>query len=166
MEKKKTFLWQIILLIAAVWNCWDTWNVPVSPNRKGLKGRGQVRWLDVYNNAISDVTVFFGHLHICSLWFLIRPGSRIPNANTSLLRAGVWIWPEENVASQSHLKYKHTCKCNYNVEQISLEGEFLHLCCSLNNHRVNTLRSFQLSWNQLRGQVMNLIVTLVSMSAK
>lgn len=59
VEKKETFLWQIILLIAAVWNCWDTWNVPVSPN---LKGRGQVKWLDVYINAISDVAVFFGHL--------------------------------------------------------------------------------------------------------
>lgn len=59
VEKKETFLWQIILLIAAVWNCWDTWNVPVSPNREGLKGRGQVRWLDVYMNAISDVAFFF-----------------------------------------------------------------------------------------------------------
>lgn len=107
--KKETFLWQIILLIAAVWNCSDTWNVPLSPNRAGLKGRGQVRrWLDVCINAISDVAVFFKDLHICSLWSLIRPGTSTPNANTPLLRMGICIWTESNVAPQSHLDYTHT----------------------------------------------------------
>lgn len=166
VEKNGTFSWQITLLRAAVWNRWDARNGPVSPSRESAKGRGRVRCSDAYNQAVSHGSVFFGRLRICSLWSLIRPGSRTPNANTSLPRAGLYLAVRKCCLSVSPRVQTHARKCHENVEQISLAGGFLPLCCSLNKHPANTQRSFQLRWNELRGQVMNLIVTLVSMSSK
>lgn len=54
------------------------------------------------------VPVFFRHLHICSLRSLIRPGPRTPKVSMPLPRAGVCIWPRENVATQSYLEPKPT----------------------------------------------------------